>query len=31
MSERADWSAHTDTQLQVAAVRQLLSAGGLER
>ncbi len=29
MSERANWSAHTGTQLKVAALRQLLRAGGL--
>lgn len=26
-----NWSAHTDTQQQVAAARQLLRAGGLQR
>ncbi len=29
MSERANFSAHTDTQQQVAATRQLLRSGGL--
>lgn len=28
---QANWSAHTDTQQQVAAARHLLRAGGLER
>jgi hypothetical protein len=27
----SNWSAHTDTQQQDAAARQLLRAGGLER
>lgn len=31
MSERANWSAHTVTQLQIAVLRQLLRAGGLKR
>jgi hypothetical protein len=31
MSERLNRSAHTDTQQQVAAARQLLRAGGLQR
>lgn len=31
MSERANWSAHSDTQLQVAAARRMLRAGGLQR
>ena len=30
MTERANWSAHTDTQLQVAASRQLLRSDGLK-
>lgn len=28
---RLNWSAHSDTQQQVAAARQLLRAGGLQR
>ncbi len=28
---RFNWSAHTDTQQQVAAARRLLRAGGLQR
>ena len=31
MSERANWSAHTDTQQQVVAARRLLFVGGLRR
>lgn len=31
MGLRANTSAHTDTQQQVAAARQLLRAGGLQR
>jgi hypothetical protein len=30
MSKQANWSANSDTQLQVAALRQLLRAGGLQ-
>jgi hypothetical protein len=29
--EQSNWSAHTDTQQQVAASRRLLRAGGLQR
>ena len=29
--QRPNWSAHADTQQQVAAARQVLRAGGLER
>lgn len=29
--KRFNWSAHTDTQQQNAAARQLLRAGGLQR
>lgn len=31
LSMIANWSAHTDTQQQVAAVRRMLRAGGLQR
>jgi hypothetical protein len=31
MSERANLSAQADIQLQVAALRQLLPAGGVQR
>ena len=30
MNERANWLAHTDTELQVAASRQLRRSGGLK-
>ena len=29
--QEVNWSAHTDTQQQVAAARQLLRSGGLRR